>query len=255
MRSLLLLILLLPAFPAYGSDERLVEVKTRPGVSVPVYLMKRTDAVATVVLLPGGNGGIGISGGVPTSRDFLVKNREQFLDSGFNVAVVGRPRDKKNLDLSARKGPEHLTDLHKIVEYLRRDAPLPVWLVGMSRGTVSAAAAAIAFGNEDLAGIVLASSVTDPTVPYAVPRLRLGRIRIPVLVLHHEKDECDLCDPDGVDQIMAGLINTAVAKAVLVNNGRWPGGDPCTSSHWHGYSGMEEEAVDIISEWIKHPVS
>ena len=255
MRSLLLFILMLPALTASASDGSLLEIPTRPGVTVPVYLMKRGDAVATVVLLPGGNGGIGMSGGVPTSRDFLVRNRERFLEQRFNVAVVGRPRDKRNLDLSARKGPEHLTDLHKVVEHLRRDVPLPVWLVGMSRGTVSAAAAAIAFGNNDLAGIVLASSVTNPTIPYSVPRLRLERIRIPVLVLHHEHDACDLCDPNGVDEIMAGLINAPVAKDILVDGGGWPGGDPCTSSHWHGYSGMQEEAVDIISQWIKHPAS
>jgi hypothetical protein len=23
--------------------------------------------------------------------------------------------------------------------------------------------------------------------------------------------------------------------------------------HWHGYIGMEKEAVDIICDWIKHP--
>lgn len=253
MRSLFLLILLLTALPASGSEGRIVKVPTRPGVSVPVYLMKRSGSLATVALLPGGNGAIAPKNGIPTSRDFLVKNRERFLDHGFNVALVGRPPDKNDLDLSARKGPEHLTDLHLIVQYLKRDLSLPVWLVGMSRGTVSAAAAAIAFGNKDLAGIVLASSVTDFTNPYAVPRLRLHAIRIPVLVLHHEKDACDICDPNGVEQIMEGLSNAPVAKALLVNGGSWPSGEPCSSSHWHGYSGMEEEAVDLISRWIKKP--
>ena len=256
MRSLILLIVLLaavPAVPADQSDDRLVEVPTRPGVTVPVYLMKRSEAVATVVLLPGGNGGIALSGDEPSSRDFLVKNREYFSLQGFNVAVIGRPSDKLNLDLPARRSPDHLTDIRRIVAYLRNDSPLPVWLVGMSRGTVSATAAAIAFGSEDLAGIVLASSITSTTIPYTVPRQRLSRIRIPVLVLHHEKDACGICDPDGVREIMAGLTNVPVAKAVLVGGGWLPSGNPCTSSHWHGYSGMEREAVDIIARWIRDP--
>jgi hypothetical protein len=46
-----------------------------------------------------------------------------------------------------------------LVDYLKTDSGLPIWLVGTSRGTVSATAAAIAFGNDNLSGIVLTSSV------------------------------------------------------------------------------------------------
>ena len=253
MRSLFLIILLMLPLPAFGDDGKLIQVRTRPGVTVPVYLMENSGAAATLALLPGGNGSITLSDGVPDSRDFLVKNRSQFVRQGFNVAVVGRPRDKRTLDLPTRNGAEHMVDLHRVVQYLKTGSSLPVWLVGMSRGTVSAAGAAIAFGNENLAGIVLASSVTSSTIPYAVPRLRLDKIRIPVLVLHHEKDECRICDPEEVPEIMTGLVNAPIAKAVLVSGGRWARGNPCTSSHWHGYSGMEKEAVNIIARWIKSP--
>jgi hypothetical protein len=50
---------------------------------------------------------------------------------------------------------------------------LSVWLVGTSRGTISAVAGAIAFGNEDLAGIVLTSSVTSVKRTGAVPAQKL----------------------------------------------------------------------------------
>ncbi|MEK7341033.1 MAG: hypothetical protein AABZ69_02320, partial [Candidatus Binatota bacterium] len=43
--------------------------------------MKRDGARATVVLLMGGGGGIGLKGGVPRSQNFLVRSREHFAAS------------------------------------------------------------------------------------------------------------------------------------------------------------------------------
>jgi pimeloyl-ACP methyl ester carboxylesterase len=255
MRSFALCIgLFLLTWPAAASDDgRLIEVVTRPGVTVPVYLLEQDGAAATLALLPGGSGTIALRNDVPSSRDFLVRNREDLARRGFNVAVVGRPKDLGDLDLPTRKGANHLIDLHRVVERLKTDTSRPVWLVGMSRGTVSATAAAIAYGGEDLAGIVLVSSITSTALPYSVPRQRLDRISIPVLVLHHQKDACRITDPRGVDEILTGLTSAPVSKAVVVNGGWGAWGDPCTSSHWHGYSGMDEKIVDLIAQWVRQP--
>lgn len=246
-------IFLLSAATASATEGRLIEVQTRPGVTVPVYLLEQDSASATLALLPGGHGAMGRKDREPDSSDFLVKAREEFLRRGFNVAVVGRPSDINDLVLPKRRGPEHLTDIRRVVERLKEDSSAPVWLVGMSRGTVSATAAAIAYGSEDLAGIVLVSSITSTTLPYTVPRLRLERVQVPVLLVHHEKDACGIADPDGVDEILTGLTNAPVAKAVIMKGGWGAWGDPCTSSSWHGYSGVEKEAVDVISRWIRQP--
>jgi hypothetical protein len=139
------------------------------------------------------------------------------------------------------------------VSFLKRDAGLPIWLVGTSRGSISAAAAAIAFGNEELAGMVLTSSVTSIQKPGAVPYQALETIRIPVLILHHERDACSVCSPQEVARITRGLKNATVKKEVFVNGGGGPTGDPCEAFHWHGFIGMEKEAVDIVAEWIKSP--
>jgi len=246
-------IVFLAAAPIAAYEGTRIDVPTRPGVTVPVYLLLKNGAAATLALLPGGNGAIGRKDEEPSSSDFLVRMREEFLRRGFNVAVVGRPTDIADLDLPKRRGPDHLTDLHRVVERLKADTAVPVWLVGMSRGTVSAAAAAIAFGSEDLAGIVLVSSITSTAMPYTVPRLRLERVQVPVLLVHHEKDACKIADPDGVDDILLSLTNAPVAKAVLMKGGWGAWGDPCTSSSWHGYSGVEKKAVDLISGWIRQP--
>jgi hypothetical protein len=240
------------ALPAAGAD-RLVKIDTRPGVTVSFWYMPRPGATATVVLLPGGAGGIGFKHGVPTSQNFLVRSRDLFAKQGVNVAIVGRPSDKKDLDNIFRADPRHVQDLRAVVAYLKKESRTPVWMVGTSRGTISATAAAIALGTEDLAGIVLTSSITSYRITTAVPQQALDRIRIPVLVMHHEKDACPICAPYELKYIMRGLTNAPVAKLIMVNGGADPRGDACEALHWHGYIGMEAEAVDVIVAWIKNP--
>jgi hypothetical protein len=135
MRILLIALLSVISATAVAAESQLIKVDTRAGVSVSFYYMTRDGAPATVVLLPGGGGGIGLRAGVPTSQNFLVRSREHFAAKGFNVAVVDRPTDRKELDYEFRISPEHVQDLRHVVSYLRKGAGLPVWLVGTSRGT------------------------------------------------------------------------------------------------------------------------
>jgi pimeloyl-ACP methyl ester carboxylesterase len=250
--ALIFLVSFLTLSPVSAKDQ-LVKIDTRPGVTVSFYYMKRPGAAATVVLLTGGGGGIGMKDGAPTSTNFLIRSRDVFAANGFNVAAVGKPTDKPDLDYAFRISPRHMEDLRKVVDYLKQDAGLPVWLVGTSMGTISTAAAAIAFGDEQLAGIVLTSSITRFDKVGAVPTQKLERIHIPVLVMHHEKDACPACRPHEVPYIMKGLTNAPIKKQLMVNGGAGAQGDPCEALHWHGYIGMEKEAVDLISAWIKKP--
>lgn len=178
---ILLIGLLLASSMAALAEDKVIKLDTRPGVSVSFYYMKRDGASATVVLLPGNIGDIELKDDVPTHNNFLVRTRDLFAARGFNVAVVNRPSDKE-LEYEFRISPEHIQDLRRVVDTMKIDSGLPVWLVGTSRGTVSAAAAAIAFGNGELAGLVLTSSVTSLKRMGAVPAQKLEAIRIPVLV-------------------------------------------------------------------------
>jgi pimeloyl-ACP methyl ester carboxylesterase len=254
-RIVLLTVAMLLSLAANAADQ-LIRLDTREGVKVPVYYMKREGATATVILLPGGAGGIGSPvEGKPSGNNFLVRSRDYFADAGLNVAVMSRATDKTDLDYPDRIAPEHMTDIQRLVAYLKTDAGLPVWLVGTSRGTVSATAAAIAFGSAELAGIVLTSSVVDYKKTGAVPTQDLAAIKIPVLVVHHENDACKVCKPHEVPAIIKSLKNAPVKKLVMVKGGSNPTGDACESFHYHGFIGMEQETVVIITNWIKDPIS
>jgi hypothetical protein len=242
------------AVPSPAENDHLVTLDTRPGVSVQIYYMKRVGATATVGLLPGGAGDLGMKNGLPGSKNFLVRSRDYFASNGFNVAVIGKPSDKYELGFGTRVSSEHLEDLFLIVKYLNKDSGLPVWLIGTSKGTISATAAAISFGKKELAGIVLTSSVTSVTKEGAVPGQNLGAIDIPVLVVHHELDECKICVPGDASLITKRLTHALIKKEIYVNGGANLQGDPCEALHWHGYIGMEKKVVDLISDWIMNPV-
>ena len=252
MRILTLLAILF-SLPAFAADN-FIRLETRPDIKIPVFYMKRDIATATVILLPGGAGGFGqLVDGKPSGKNFLVRSRDYFADAGLNVAVMGRASDKNDLDYADRISPEHMQDIKSLVGFLKKDTGLPVWLVGTSRGTVSATAAAISFGNDSLAGIVLTSSVVSYKKTGAVPSQDLEKIRVPVLVLHHEKDGCKICAPHEVPAIIKGLKNAQVKKLILVSGGENPTGDPCEALHYHGFIGMEKPAVDLITAWLKSP--
>jgi len=239
-----------------SAADQVIRLETRPGVKVPVFYMKRDGATATVVLLPGGAGGFGkIDEGKPTSTNFLVRSRDFFATAGLNVAVMSRPSDKNDLDYPDRVADEHMQDIKAVVDYLKNDGGVPVWLVGTSRGTVSATAAAIKFGNTDLGGIVLTASVVNYKKVGAVTKQDLASIRIPVLVLHHEQDGCVLCRPHEVPAIVKGLASAPFKKLLMVNGGGNPSGDPCEAMHYHGFVGMEKEAVAMMTDWIKKPTN
>jgi pimeloyl-ACP methyl ester carboxylesterase len=247
---------LFAALPLVAAAEAEVKrIPTRPGVHTPLYWDAAANAQATVLLLPGGAGGFGrIVDGRPTSNNFLVRSAHHFRANGFNVAIFGRPSDTPDLDYAIRISDAHMADIRAVIDHLKTLNTAPIWLAGTSRGTISATAAAIRLKDAGIAGIVLSSSVVSYSKVGAVPSQDLAAVTVPVLVLHHAKDSCRVTLPHEVRHILDGLTHAPVKKVVMVDGGANPSGDPCEAMHWHGYVGMEEEAVNIIGNWIRNPL-
>ena len=236
---------------AAGSLER---VSTRSGVKISVFWERTEGAKSTVLLFPGGDGGLGrVEEGRATSDNLLVRMVPQFVANGFNVAIFGRQIGGPGLNFADRIEEEHITDIRKVLEFVKKQSAAPVWLVGSSRGTISATAAAIAIREPPIAGLVLTSSVVNYGKAGAVPNQDLSAIRIPVLVYHHAKDACVSSPPNGVPLIIEGLVNAPVKKLVMAMGGANPSGDACKGRDWHAFAGMEKELIDAISAWIRNP--
>ena len=234
------------------AEARVVTLEARPGAPFVSYYQDRPGARANLLLLVGGAGGIGLKDGEPTSQNFLVRSRQAFAEGGFNLFLMGRPADRPDLDPAFRISADHLLDLRAAVDFLHRENGLPVWLVGTSRGTISATAAAIDQGPR-IAGLVLTASVTHFSTPGAVPTQKLEAITVPTLVVHHQQDACRICRPHETGWIMDKLTAAPVKKLMLIGGGGEPRGDPCEALHWHGFIGVEDEVARRIDQWIVSP--
>lgn len=238
------------------AEGTLFKVPTRPDVKTTLFWEPVEGARATVFLFPGGGGGFGkVEDGKAMGGNFLVRSAPHFLANGFNVAIFGRPTDMEDIGWDARKSADHLADVRAVLAFVKQKSAAPVWIVGTSRGTVSATAMAIQAQDAAIAGMVLTSSVVKTSTPGAVSTQNLSAIKIPVLVYHHAKDACKHCQPHEVPAIIKGLGNAPVKKLMLVEGGANPTGDVCAGQHWHGFIGMEKEAVDTIAQWIRKPAN
>lgn len=241
--------------PAHAADEELRTAPGRPGVIQSFLLTRpRTTPVASVILLAGGDGVVALAPDGPTrlQGNFLVRTRQRFASEGLLVAVLDAPSDRPGL-WNFRTTAEHAADLKAAIAALREIANVPVWLVGTSMGTLSAASAAARLKEGGPDGIVLTSSVSEISRQSgeSVRHVSLGDIRVPVLIVHHRHDGCR-ASPYAWAADMPRALKQAPAKEVLTyEGGRPPISDPCEAKSAHGYLGLEAQVVSAIAAWIR----
>lgn len=235
--------------------EKVVDISTRPDVQQRMLVLKPQNPKATAILLAGGHGGLQISadGSFGWGKgNFLVRSRQLFADQGLLVIVVDAPSDRQNPPfLSGFRGTNaHVADLKAVIAWARKQADVPVWLVGTSRGTQSAAYATTSLtGRDGPDGLVLTSTILTDTKEFAVPTLELDRIRVPVLVVHHVNDGCNHCAYADISRVMDRLVNAPKAKLLPVRGGV-SRGNPCEAFSFHGFNGIEAFVVNKIAAWI-----
>ncbi len=241
----------------YVADSKageLVKVPSRADTKVTVFWHATEAATATLLVFPGGGGGFGrVENGWPSSNNFLVRTSRLWADEGFNLAIFGRPNDSDELGYEDRISDIHMQDVRAVLEWVKTKSTAPIWVIGTSRGTISATSTLVRLQDPQIAGGVLSSSVVSYKKAGAIPKQDLQRIKLPMLVYHHEKDACDICKPYEVPSILSGLSGSPMKKLMFVNGGANPTGSACEGNHWHGFIGMESTAVADISAWIKKP--
>ena len=241
----------------WAQEQRVVDIPTRPGVTQRVVVIEPEKPKAAVVLFAGGHGGLQITSAGNFkwgAGNFLVRTRQLFASNGLMVVVVDAPSDRQSSPYLGgfRQKSEHVADIRAVIAWVKQQADIPVWLVGTSRGTQSAAfittQLAPADGGPD--GVVLSSTMlTDRPGGRPVPEMPLGRIRVPTLVVHHKQDGCEHCKYGDLPRLMDKL--TAVPrKELLTFEGGKSQGDSCEAMAYHGFNGIEREVVEKIADWI-----
>lgn len=237
--------------------DRVVDLPTRPGVTQRLLVLAPpTPPRAALLLFAGGHGGLRIAadGSLPWGKgNFLIRSRQRFVDQGMLVVVVDAPSDRQSPPylMGFRQTPEHAADVAAVIAWLRqRHAGVPVWLVGTSRGTQSAAYLATELqGERGPDGVVLSATVLADRKDRPVLAMPLARIRVPVLVVHHENDGCRACPFAEVPTLMR-MLTGAPRRELLAFNGGISEGDPCEAFAHHGFNGIEAEVVRQVAAWV-----
>jgi pimeloyl-ACP methyl ester carboxylesterase len=237
------------------TSQKVVEIPTRPGVTQKMVVLAPPNAKAAVVLFAGGHGGLQIfpNGSFKWGdNNFVVRSRSLFAEQGLLVAVVDAPSDRQSPPYLSgfRQTPEHVADIRAVIAWLRGQANVPVWLVGTSRGTQSAAFVAIQLsgpGGPD--GLVLTSTMLSDDKGRPVPAMPLGKLTMPVLVVHHEQDGCQHCLYKDLPLLMNRLARVP-KKELLPISGGVNVGYPCEALAYHGFNGRENDVVTQIAAWI-----
>lgn len=235
---------------------RVVDIPTRPGVTQRMLVVSPDHPRAALILFPGGHGGLQIS---PAGElkwgemNFLVRTKDLFASRGFVTIVLDAPSDRQDAPYLSgfRQTSEHLADIKAVIAWAHQQFKVPVWLVGTSRGTQSAAfiATKLTGANSGLNGLILTSTILNDKKSRPVPKLDINQVTVPVLVVHHRQDACKHCPYDEIPLVMDNLRASPKKQLITIDGGQ-SRGDPCESFAYHGFNGNDKEVVEKISQWI-----
>jgi hypothetical protein len=261
--------------PASTTCYSIITVTTRPGITVPLMITDNSNnaAVATLILFTGGTGVLGLSNGswgtsqtqlmthdTDSNSNFLVRQRNNFAVQGFNIILVDVPSDQDAVagytpNPSFRKSSKHQTDIAKVIAYARTTFSVPVWLVGTSRGSTSAAKGALIATQRPMLtgpdGFVLTSTIVNDD-PDNVLDMPLKDIALVAMMVADFGDICSLTPYTGVFEIARHLQASPDFRGKVVTNTTDPvdPSDDCNASGYHGFSNAEGKVVSPIGAWI-----
>ena len=236
--------------------EEVRTIPARPGVTESFLLLRPEGApTASVIIFAGGDGNLALSpsGLGQLQGNFLVRTRPRWVREGFLVAILDTPSDRPRGLWNFRTGKDHAADVKQAIAAVRDIAKAPVWLIGTSMGTLSAANAAARIGDGGPDGVVLTSSVTGTSKVSGETVLHAGLedIRVPTLVVHHKDDGCAASSPSGAEAIMKALKRAPAKELMLFEGGSPAISAPCEAKAPHGYLGIEPKVVAAIAAWIR----
>jgi alpha-beta hydrolase superfamily lysophospholipase len=240
----------------FAPGERRRTVATRSGVQLPfLWVEAQAPLRGLVVALPGGDGRLELSetGIGRETSNFVVRTRHRLARAGYRVAVVDVPSDHQRSGIDHyRVSRKQSRDLGALIDRLARESPrLPVFLVGISRGTISAATAAAELPEGKIDGLILASSVTEGD-RLTLDDVAVERIRPPTLLLHELGDRCRSSPSSGAERLQDRFERARLVELELLDRAiPRPGASPCGGRSAHGFEGESGRAIARIVEFMR----
>lgn len=245
------------ATPAAAAPrESVITIPSRPDVTQGLFLIEPAGPPrAIAVLFIGGGGELALEPGGPLKGkgNFLMRIRPQLSAAGLILAYPDTPSDQKKGYGDFRVSSRHGEDIAAVVKALKARHDLPLFLIGTSRGTISATNGAGRLSPELVAGVVLTSTVTERSQNRQRPVFDtpLGDIKTPVFVLSHKDDTCYVTPPGAIPRLMNAMSAAPRKDMLLLSGGKPAKSDPCEAFAAHGFFGIEDQAAKAMTDWIE----
>jgi hypothetical protein len=236
--------------------QEMVTLQTRPGVKQSFFIahMGQRKPQAVALLMAGGGGNINLrmeQGQVRFNQgNFLPRSRREFIRNGVLPVLLDTPSDQQGgegMSDAFRAGAQHVTDMRAVLAEVKKRHPgLPVFIVGTSRSTLSAAYLGGALEGE-VAGVVLTSSIffSDQRARFAaLAGYDWSKVKVPILFVHHGDDAC------GATPYHEAARLGRRYPLITVKGGKPAQSPPCEPLAQHGFYGKEAETVDAIAAWM-----
>lgn len=246
----------------HAQDLTYQQLITRDGAKQGFAFQQAANPVASAVLFQGGDGRIGAFGSerkgwVRLDGGFLSGGAGRFADAGISAAAFDTPSDRRNLNSGVRSSIEHAQDTAAVIDFLRKKSPeKPVCLIGTSNGSLSATSGAALITDHGPDCIVLTSSVAVKSESSLVARFThvftdadLSKIKVPVLIVHHQKDSCKYTPYAPMLAHAKSFPNAPKVDFITIEGGQ-DHSDNCNRGH-HQFLGIEREVTAQIADWIK----
>ncbi|MBO0661572.1 alpha/beta hydrolase [Jiella sp. MQZ9-1] len=242
-----------PAGDAPVAGEHVVRLPYGVGLTQRVLFDAPPHPRATLIMLPGGTGEVGLrrDGAVRHDDNFVVRTRQAFVARGYAVLI---PETVAKINLRGmRSSPAYGRVVDGLAEYARQRFGVPVFLVGTSQGTIAAMNGAAHAPSGLVSGVVLSESISVPgrrsteTVFDADP----PGVRVPALVIANRDDRCDVAPPAMAPRIASAMAHSPSVRVLRVEGGEQRSKTACGSRSPHGYDGIERPVIAAITAWLR----
>jgi hypothetical protein len=240
-----------PAWWFSLSGERVIDLPLGDGLHQRVLYDAPAHPWATIVMLPGGSGDVGVErdGDLRHKDNFVVRTRADWVARGYAV-MIPDTIDRANLR-GVRSSPAYANMVDELATYAHAQVPGGVFLLGTSQGSIAAMNGAAHARAGQIAGVILTESVSvmgrsGETVFDADPQ----DVRVPALVVANRDDACPVAPPSMASRIVAAMRRSRDARVLFVSGGVARSEEACGSLSAHGYYGIEAAVVSSISTWM-----
>jgi hypothetical protein len=235
---------------APAATERVLDLPLAGSDRQRVLYLSPPRPRGSIVMLPGGAGDVGISrhGRLRHGHNFVVRTRRHWVARGYAV-LIPDALNHENLR-GLRSSPRYAAVIAGLVQFAHTQAPVPVFLLGTSQGSIAAMNGAAHLGPAEISGVVLTESVSrmggsHETVFDAQPQA----VTVPALVVANRDDNCPVSSPSDAQKIVQAMTKSPEVRVLEVKGGTTRSRD-CGSLSPHGYYGIESTVVDAIVNWL-----